>query len=88
MSASADGGSDFSFARSVEKGANQVERGATGRFANQGRRNDRNDGDTKDSAQEIVERFFNRVRPHSSLGYLTHAEYEANIHHHRAAHAA
>ena len=37
---------------------------------------------------DYVERFFNRVRLHSSLGYLTPAEYEANIHHHSAAHAA
>ncbi len=37
---------------------------------------------------DYVEVFFNRQRLHSSLGYLTPAEYEARIHHHNAAHAA
>jgi transposase InsO family protein len=36
---------------------------------------------------DYIERFFTRRRPHSSLGYLTPAEYEA-IHHQKAAHAA
>jgi len=38
---------------------------------------------------EYIEVFFNRRRMHSSLGYLSPAEYEARrIHHHRAAPAA
>jgi transposase InsO family protein len=37
---------------------------------------------------DYIERFFNRVRLHSSLSYLTPTEYEAKIHHHKAAHAA
>jgi transposase InsO family protein len=37
---------------------------------------------------DYIERFFNRRRLHSSLGYLTPVEYEANIHRHKAAHAA
>ena len=37
---------------------------------------------------DYIERFFNRRRLHSSLGYLTPAEYEAKIHHHNAADAA
>jgi putative transposase len=37
---------------------------------------------------DYVERFFNRRRLHSSLGYLTPIEYEAKIHHHKAAQAA
>jgi putative transposase len=37
---------------------------------------------------DYVEVFFNRRRLHSSLDYLTPAEYEARIHHHKAAHAA
>ncbi len=37
---------------------------------------------------DYIEVFFNRQRLHSSLGYLTPAEHEANIHHHQAAHAA
>ena len=45
-------------------------------------------GRVRGAVFDYVERFFNRVRLHSSLGYLTPAEYEANIHHHRAAHAA
>jgi len=36
----------------------------------------------------FVEIFYNRKRLHSSLDYLTPVEYEANIHHHKAAHAA
>jgi transposase InsO family protein len=36
---------------------------------------------------EFIERFYNRQRLHSSLGYLTPAEYEAKIHN-QAAHAA
>jgi transposase InsO family protein len=32
--------------------------------------------------------FFNRKRLHSSLGYLSPDEYEARIHHHKAADAA
>jgi transposase InsO family protein len=35
-----------------------------------------------------IEVFFNRQRLHSSLGYLTPVEYEANINQHTAAHAA
>lgn len=35
-----------------------------------------------------IEVFFNRRRLHSSLGYLSPDEYEARIHHHKAAHAA
>jgi transposase InsO family protein len=31
---------------------------------------------------DYIERFFNRRRLHSSLGYLTPVEYEAKIHHH------
>ena len=35
---------------------------------------------------DYIERFFNRRRLHSSLDYLTPAEYEATkIHHHKAA---
>lgn len=37
---------------------------------------------------DYIERFFNRRRLHSSLGYLSPVEYEAKIHHHKAAHAA
>lgn len=37
---------------------------------------------------DYIERFFNRRRLHSSLGYLTPAEYEAKIHPQKAAHAA
>ena len=38
---------------------------------------------------EFVEAFYNRQRLHSSLGYLSPAEYEARrIHHQEAAHAA
>jgi transposase InsO family protein len=37
---------------------------------------------------DYIERFYNRQRLHSTLGYLTPTEYEANIHHHKAAHAA
>ena len=37
---------------------------------------------------DYIEVFFNRRRLHSSLGFLTPVEYEARIHHHRAAHAA
>ncbi|MGH3477560.1 MAG: integrase core domain-containing protein [Nocardioidaceae bacterium] len=37
---------------------------------------------------DYIERFFNRRRLHSSLGYLTPADYEATIHHHKAPHAA
>jgi putative transposase len=36
----------------------------------------------------FIEIFYNRKRLHSSLDYLTPAEYETNIHHHKAAHAA
>ncbi len=36
----------------------------------------------------FIEIFYNRKRLHSSLDYLTPVEYEANIHHHKAAHAA
>jgi putative transposase len=37
---------------------------------------------------DYIEVFYNRQRLHSSLGYSTPAEYEAKIHHHKAAHAA
>jgi transposase InsO family protein len=37
---------------------------------------------------DYIEVFFNRRRLHSSLNYLTPAEYEARIHHQKAAHAA
>ncbi len=37
---------------------------------------------------DFVEVFYNRQRLHSSLGYLTPAEYEATIHHQQAAQAA
>lgn len=37
---------------------------------------------------DYIERFFNRRRLHSSLGYLTPADYETTIHPHKAAHAA
>ncbi len=36
----------------------------------------------------FIEMFYNHKRLHSSLDYLTPVEYEANIHHHKAAHAA
>ncbi len=37
---------------------------------------------------EFVEVFYNRQRLHSSLGYLSPAEYERQIHHRKAAQAA
>jgi transposase InsO family protein len=37
---------------------------------------------------EFIEVFYNRVRLHSSLDYLTPIEYEAEFHHHKAAQAA
>ena len=37
---------------------------------------------------EFIEIFYNRRRLHSSLNYLTPVQYEATIHHHKAAHAA
>jgi putative transposase len=38
---------------------------------------------------DFIEIFYNRQRLHSSLGFLTPAEYEAAmVHHHEAAHAA
>ena len=37
---------------------------------------------------EFIEIFYNRQRLHSSLGYLSPAEYESKIHHHKAAQAA
>ena len=37
---------------------------------------------------DYIEVFYNRQRLHSSLGYRTPAEYETNLHHHKAAHAA
>jgi transposase InsO family protein len=37
---------------------------------------------------EFVEVFYNRQRLHSSLDYLSPAEYEARIHHHKSAQAA
>jgi putative transposase len=45
-------------------------------------------GQVRRAVFDYIERFFNRVRLHSTLGYLTPAEYEAKIHHHKAAHAA
>jgi transposase InsO family protein len=41
------------------------------------------------AAFDLVEIFYNRQRLHSSLGFLTPAEYEAAmVHHHEAVHAA
>jgi transposase InsO family protein len=37
---------------------------------------------------DYVEVFFNRKRLHSSLGFLSPVEYEATVHHHKAASAA
>ena len=37
---------------------------------------------------EFIEIFYNRQRLHSSLKYLSPAEYESRIHHHKAAQAA
>ncbi len=37
---------------------------------------------------DYIEAFFNRQRLHSSLGYLPPAEFEARLHHHKAAQAA
>jgi transposase InsO family protein len=38
---------------------------------------------------DFIEIFYNRQRLHSSLGFLTPAEYEATmVHHHEAVHAA
>ena len=37
---------------------------------------------------EFIEVFYNRQRLHSSLDYLSPAEYESRIHHCKAAHAA
>ncbi len=37
---------------------------------------------------EFIEIFYNRRRLHSSLNYMTPVQYEATIHHHKAAHAA
>jgi transposase InsO family protein len=37
---------------------------------------------------DYIERLYNRRRLHPSLDYLTPVEYEARIHHHKAAHAA
>jgi transposase InsO family protein len=37
---------------------------------------------------EFIERFYNRLRVHSSLGYRSHAEYEARITGTRKDHAA
>jgi transposase InsO family protein len=45
-------------------------------------------GQVRRAVFDYIERFFNRVRLHSTLGYLTPAEYEAKIHHNKAAHAA
>jgi transposase InsO family protein len=45
-------------------------------------------GQVRHAVFDYIERFFNRVRLHSSLGYLPPAEYEDRIHHHKAAHAA
>jgi putative transposase len=40
------------------------------------------------AAFDYIERFYKRQRLHSTLGYLTPAEYESNMHHHKAAQAA
>jgi transposase InsO family protein len=40
------------------------------------------------AVSDYIERFYNRMRLHSSLNYLTPAEYEARFHHHKAAQAA
>jgi putative transposase len=45
-------------------------------------------GQVRRAVFDYIERFFNRMRLHSTLGYLTPVEYEAKIHHHKAAHAA
>jgi putative transposase len=45
-------------------------------------------GQVRRAVFDYIERFFNRQRLHSTLGYLTPADYEAKIHHHKAAHAA
>jgi len=37
---------------------------------------------------DYIEVFFNRRRLHSTLNYMTPAEYEAKIQNHNAAHAA
>ncbi|MDP9440592.1 MAG: hypothetical protein M3P34_00090 [Actinomycetota bacterium] len=37
---------------------------------------------------EFIEVFYNRKRLHSSLEFLSPADYEAKIHHHKAADAA
>jgi transposase InsO family protein len=37
---------------------------------------------------EFIEVFYNRRRLHSSLNYLSPADYESQVHHHKAAHAA
>jgi transposase InsO family protein len=37
---------------------------------------------------DYIERFYNRMRLHSSLNYMSPAEYEAKFHHHKAAQAA
>jgi transposase InsO family protein len=45
-------------------------------------------GDAVVAGAEYIEVLYNRRRPHSSLGYMTPAAYEATIHHHTAAQAA
>jgi transposase InsO family protein len=45
-------------------------------------------GQVRRAVFDYIERFFNRVRLHSTLGYLSPAEYETKIHQHNAAHAA
>jgi transposase InsO family protein len=45
-------------------------------------------GQVRRAVVDYIELFFNRRRLHSSLNYLTPAEYEAKIHHQKAAQAA
>ncbi len=45
-------------------------------------------GQLRRAVFDFIEVFYNRRRLHSSLGYVSPATYEANIHHHKAAAAA